>query len=106
MDSPMVLSMRKMREAGYRVYVTEKNIRHGSIAYKQDLFGFADLLCLRGPDIVAVQTTSLSNVAARVKKITEHEETPFVRDAGIGIIVHGWGKDAKGVMKCREIDLS
>lgn len=76
-----------MRAAGYRCFITEYHTR----GLKHDLFGFADILCLKENDIVAVQTTSRSNVSARVKKITESEELPYVRDAGIRIIVHGWG---------------
>jgi len=102
MDSPMVLSTRLMQMRGYRVYETEKNLSFRGIKFKQDLFGFCDLLCLRKNEIVAVQTTSASNASARVHKITDSDELPFVRDAGISIVVHGWRKDGT----CREIDLS
>jgi hypothetical protein len=45
---------------------------------------------------LAVQTTSGSNVSARVKKLTESELIGTVRKAGWGIHVHGWRKGANG----------
>jgi carbonic anhydrase len=53
-----------------------------------------------------VQVTSGSNVAARVRKITEHENLAKVREANMRVVVHGWRKDAKGVIHFREVDLS
>jgi len=84
--------------------VVEKWNPHARI--RQDLFGFADLLALRGTEIMLVQVTSGSNVAARVRKITEHENLPRVREANMRVVVHGWRKDAKGVIHFREVDLS
>jgi hypothetical protein len=50
--------------------------------------------------------TSGSNVSARVKKIAEHENTQFVREAGIAIHVHGWSKLKDGKYHIRTVDLS
>jgi hypothetical protein len=36
---------------------------------RQDLFGFADILGYKGEEILAVQTTSGANVAARIDKL-------------------------------------
>lgn len=96
-----------LRERGWRPYVTEHNVRHGAIAYKQDLFGFADLLCLKDGEVLVVQTTTRSNMNARIAKIAESEEAPFVRKAGIGIHVHGWVYRAKSKQwECVEVDVS
>ena len=38
---------------------------------RHDLFGFIDLIAIRGDDIVGLQVTSDSNISARVKKIKE-----------------------------------
>ena len=73
---------------------------------RQDLFGFVDLLAIRQGETLAVQTTSGSNVSARVKKITEHENLPVVRKANWLVHVHGWRKDAKGKWQLRVIDIS
>ena len=63
---------------------------------RQDLFGFGDLLCLREAEIVLLQTTSGSNLAARIKKIVEHENVNAVRESGMKIYVHGWRKLKSG----------
>lgn len=103
--TPTERSLKLMRERGYQCHVVE----HWNHFTKQrrDLFGFADILCLGWDEVIVVQTTSLSNVSARIKKITEHENLAPVRKAGIGILVHGWGKRAgKRTVDLREVDLS
>ena len=102
--SPTQRSLAALREQGWHCEVVEKWNHHARI--RQDLFGFADLLALRGAEIMLVQVTSGSNVAARVRKITEHENLPRVREANMRVVVHGWRKDAKGVVHFREVDLS
>src|SRR5512139_4260380 len=59
---------------------------------KHDLFGFIDLLAIRANEVLGVQVTSKSHRADHVRKIAEHENTPKVREAGIGIHLHLWEK--------------
>lgn len=93
-----------MRERGFYAEVTEHWNQWAR--KRKDLFGFIDILCL-GDDgtIVGVQSTSASNVAARVNKIAESPLVGRVRQAGIKIIVHGWRK-VKGRWEAREVDVS
>ena len=93
--------MAHLREEGYHVEVVEQNKRAGIKVWKSDLWGWADLLCLRRGEVLAVQVTSHSNVAARVRKISDSPLLPVVREAGIRIVVHGWNGP-----KLREVDLS
>lgn len=79
-----------MKERGYKCEITEKWNPFARI--RQDLFGFIDVLCLGDGEVVGVQTTSYSNMSARVKKIREHENFILVQKSGIRIIVHGWAK--------------
>lgn len=91
--SPTQLTLREMRKRGYFCWITE---HWDSFARKRkDLWGICDVLCLRDEDVIAVQTTSKSNVSARIRKIAEHESTPWIRDAGIRILVHGWHKPGR-----------
>lgn len=95
-----------LRDRGYLAEVVEKRLPRCFIT--KDLFGFIDILAVhpeRLGDIVAVQTTSSSNVAARVDKIINHENVGAVRKGGIKILVHGWAK-RKGRWQLREIDIS
>lgn len=97
--TPTQRSLKYLREEGYTVAITE---HWNSFARRRvDLWGFCDLVAIRKGETLCVQTTSASNVSARVKKIAEHENTAAVRDAGWGISVHGW--DGK---KLRMVDVS
>ena len=87
--SPTQLSLKLMKERGYKCEITEKWNPFAKI--RQDLFGFIDVLCI-GDGVVGVQTTSYSNMSARVKKIREHENFQRVHDAGIKVLVQGWHK--------------
>ncbi|HEY9147090.1 MAG TPA: hypothetical protein VIN36_10430 [Thiobacillus sp.] len=81
-----------MRDLGYTSEVVEKWIPGANV--KRDLFGFIDVIGVHDEtgDVLAVQTTSYTNLSARVRKITDHENLPLVRKAGWSIHVHGWRK--------------
>ena len=64
------------------------------------------MLALRGTETLAVQTTSASNVPARVRKIADSPLVGAVRDAGWGIVVHGWKKVGNRWTLTREVDVS
>lgn len=90
-STPTQRSLALLREAGMLVTVVERWNPHARI--RQDLFGCIDLLGLADGKTVGVQTTSKSNMAARVKKIVESEAYPHMVRAGWDIIVHGWYRD-------------
>jgi len=102
--SPTQRSKAHMEAQGYTVAIVERWNPYARI--RQDLFGFIDLLCVGNGETVAVQTTSGSNVSARVKKIADHENVGAVRNAGWRIIVQGWRKNAAGRYVLREVDCS
>jgi len=108
--SPTHNSLTMLRGEGWIAEVVERWIPGMNI--RKDLFGFVDILALKDGQTLAVQTTSDSNVSARVKKITESELLPELRKAGWLIHVHGWRKAAKirggktEVWKQRVVDLS
>lgn len=99
--SPTQLSVQRLSDLGYLPFVVE------FFAYgkKHDLFGFGDLVGLKKGEMLIVQCTTASNVSARVKKITEHENVGFVRDANLRIVVWGW-REKNNEWICREVDLS
>ena len=104
MASPTSRSLDKLRKEGWLADVVEKWVPQARV--RKDLFGFIDILCLKDGVILGVQATSGSNLSARVKKITEHENIAEVRKAGIRIEVWGWRKNAKGRWMCRIEDVS
>lgn len=97
--SPTQRTLKHMREQGYFCWVVE--YWHAFARQRKDLWGFVDVICLGENEIIAVQTTSYSNVSARVKKIADHENVGAVRKAGIRILVQGWDG-----AKLREVDVS
>jgi hypothetical protein len=102
--TPTQRSLAYLREQGYRVAIVERWNPHARI--RQDLFGVLDLLAVRDGVTLGVQTTSGSNVSARVKKIADAEAVPALRQAGWLIHVHGWRKAANGRWQLREVDCS
>ena len=102
--TPTQLSLRHLRAEGWTAEVTEHWNPHARV--RNDLFGFIDIIALRGADTLAVQTTSAANVSARVHKIADHPNTPHVREAGWGIVVHGWAKERNRWVLKREVDVS
>ena len=102
--TPTQRSLAHLRAAGYLCAVVERFNAFSKT--RLDLWGFVDVLAIRPGEVLAVQVTSGSNVAARVNKITEHENLPHVRAAGIGVHVHGWRKGANGRYALRVVDLS
>jgi hypothetical protein len=102
--SPTELTLREMRNRGYKCAITEHWNPFAKI--RQDLFGFIDVLCLGDNEVIGVQATSYSNISARVKKIAEHENVGLVRKANIRILVIGWHKGDDNRWKFREVDCS
>lgn len=99
--SPTQLSVQRLSELGYKPFIVEFH----AFGKKHDLFGFGDIVGLRKDEMLIVQCTTASNVSARVKKITEHENISFVRDANLRVVVWGW-REKNGEWIVREVDLS
>lgn len=105
--SPTQRSLALLRRQGYRVAITEH--WNSFVKRRQDLLGFIDLIAV-APSMLAIQTTSGTNVAARVAKILDSEPARDWIDAGHRIIVHGWAKRGpRGSVKkweCREVEIT
>ena len=71
-----------------------------------DLFGIIDVLAISEEgDTVAIQTTSLTNVGARIKKISDSEAIKHIRKARWTVLVHGWYKK-NNRWHVKEVDVS
>lgn len=99
MTSPTQRSLKKLRDAGYLCYITEHWNPWARV--RQDLFGFVDILAVRGIETLGVQTTSGGNVNARIKKINDSPNLKILKGANWKIVVHGWRKLKSG-WECRE----
>ena len=90
--SPTQLTLAKLQKDHYPLaQVVEKWNSFGRV--RVDLFGIIDVLAISEKgDTVAIQTTSLTNVGARLKKIGDSEAIKHIRKAGWTVLVHGWYK--------------
>ncbi len=89
MSSPTVRSLKLLRSEGYIAEVVER--RRGPVA--KDLFGFIDIMAIH-PDkgILAVQTTTASNLSVREKKCKAQPAYTDWLNWGYGLELHGWSK--------------
>ncbi len=88
--SPTQLTLKHLRDEGWTAEVVEHWNPHARI--RKDLMGFIDVLAVRGPETLAVQTTSAANVSSRIRKIADSPHIAAVREAGWAVHVHGWKK--------------
>jgi hypothetical protein len=111
--TPTQRSLAKLRAEGYAVGVVERWNAH--VRIRQDLFGFIDLIAMNDTETVAIQTTSGSNVAARITKIEESEHAKlWLACPHRRIIVHGWRKVSVKLKngnkalrwQCREVEVT
>lgn len=93
MSSPTQRTLKHLRDRGYRAEVVERWNPHARI--RQDLFTIIDVLALSETEVVAVQTTSASNMKARINKISESDILPLLIKLEWRVIVHGWKKNQK-----------
>lgn len=96
----MSLSLELLRKTGWQCLIVEMNMRMAQaddagqriddLVYKKDLFGFADIIALKPKRRLLVQTTSTSNVSARIKKIQSSVWFEWVKQSEFEVHVHGW----------------
>ena len=99
--SPTQRSLKAMRDLGYTAEVTEKWNQWAKI--RQDLFGFVDILAVGNGATIGVQTTSYSNMSARVKKIKALDVYTTLLASGWKIVVHGWKKNKSNRWEVKEV---
>lgn len=87
--SPTERSIAPLRKQGWLVEVVERWMPGG---HRKDLYGCIDLLALREGETMAVQVTSVTNTASRVKKIRSSPALGWMQRAHWTIHVHGWSR--------------
>lgn len=102
--SPSALSMEKLSADGWLADTVERHIPYTRL--KKDLFGGFDHLAVRAGEILAVQSTSRSNVSARVNKIRALPHFQVLQASGMQMVVWGWDQDKSGNHRLREVWLS
>lgn len=94
MTSPTEHSLSKLRKEGYTCAIVEH--WNPFAKRRQDLFGFLDILGIKDdmPGVLGVQTTSKSNMGARILKIKREPIAKTWLMSGNLIVVDGWEKKA------------
>lgn len=106
MASPTQRTLKSLRDDGYTAEVVEKWNAFARI--RQDLFGIIDIVAVKPgiAGVLGVQTTSYSNVSARIKKALENKILPIWVGAGNRFVVHGWKKGLRGEAALRTVEFT
>ena len=90
--SPTQRTLKRMRESGDYVLVQVVEKWNSWARIRQDLWNFDILGISITGETHAIQVTTYGNMNARIKKITDAEATPHLRDADWVLLVEGWKK--------------
>ncbi len=107
MSSPVARSLQWYRSQGFLAYSVSKWIPQAKITV--DFAGFADIIayCPERKTTIACQSTTVSNQAAREKKILNLASAWAWVKVGNMIHVHGWGlKGPRGTRKLWQLTLT
>ena len=90
--TPTSRSLKLLRDEGWSlVEKVERKVPGTFIT--QDLFGFADIICVKDNRCMLVQTTSGSNLSARINKIAASPQARFwLLPPTRTIVCHGWAR--------------
>ena len=109
--SPTARSLAKLRKDGYLATIVEKFVRFPPPGHRVDMWGFGDLVGIKGDESIIVQSTTGDNVSKRVAKIKGIKEAGlWLASPHRRIVVHGWSKQGpRGKAKrwqCREVEIT
>lgn len=108
--SPTQRSLKYLRAAGYVCGITEHWHQPPGAAFgvRRDLFGIIDVAAVGHGELLLVQTTSVTNVRARVRKCLDPAQVSTTRALllvpGVCVHIHGW--DALSGMRPLIVDLA
>ncbi len=107
--SPTQRSLKLMRAEGWFCEVVE--YWNHWVHRRHDLFGYADVLCVKENETLTVQTTSGSNVSARLSKIAACPGAlVWLQSPTRRIEVHGWRKvgerGKRKTWQCRRVEVT
>lgn len=91
--SPTARSLELLRKQGYMAQVVEKYNQFAHV--RQDLFGFIDILAVKGDEVLGVQATSGDHVSERCDKILAHPNIERWLAPTRKMEVWGWRKVGK-----------
>ena len=87
--SPNARSRALLEDEGFLAEICEHRVTK---IITRDLFGVIDVLGIRDGDTLAVQATTVSNIASRRRKLRASDALPRMLAAGWRVELHGWTK--------------
>lgn len=106
MTSPTEHSLAHYRKLGYICAITE---HYNSFARRrQDLYGFIDIVAIHEEQsgVLGIQTTSKSNMSARILKIKKEPIAKTWLASGNRIVVDGWEKNKSGRYELTQYEIT
>lgn len=106
MTSPTQHSLKHFRDRGYTCQVVE--YFNAFAKRRMDLFGCIDIIAIREDQIgvIGIQTTSASNMGARILKTKKEPVMQTWLAGGNKIIIHGWKKLKSGRYELKEYEIT
>ena len=103
---PTQRTLALIRKQGFVAQVVEHIVPRTFI--RRDLFNIIDILAINTTYTIGIQTTSGSNVSARIAKAIESEQLRlWLSVPSRRFIIHGWRKlKSSRRWECREIELT
>ena len=100
------LSLKLLAKEGWLAGVVERFIPYINI--RKDLFGFIDVIAVKGNTTLAVQVCSMTGIQPRLQKIkAEPNSLLWLQSPTREIQIHGWGLQGKAGerkrLTCRRI---
>ena len=106
MTSPTQHSLAHYRKNGYTCQVVE---HFNSFSHRRvDLFHFIDIVAIKDGEtgVLGIQTTSKTNMGARIQKIKEEPIAKIWLSAGNRIMVDGWEKNKSGKYELTQYEVT
>ena len=93
--SPTQLTLRHLRKEGWLAAVVERWVPFPKPGHRADLWGFVDLLAIRGDENYYIQACAGNSHAARVAKVKANSNLPTVlgsANPSRQVWVYSWSK--------------
>jgi hypothetical protein len=107
MATPTARTLDRLKQLGYTAEVVERWLPIPGRQVRRDFLGCIDIIAVgrRDPRILAVQATSLTNVAARVAKARKESRLTAWLQSGAAFQVWGWHQQADGCWEPKIVDV-
>jgi len=91
--SPTQLTLKKYRSEGWLCGIVEKFVRFPPPGHRSDLFGFCDIIAIRGDESLYIQACAAASLSARRTKLRNEPNVSIVHlSPHRRVVLIGWAK--------------